>query len=369
MFLVNPFARFFFAPESENGAAVADAPEDLEADEEVGEPGDGADDGSAEGESDVSDEIVDDEPADEPEVEEPAVFNHGIEGLPTGQAELRQWYDQQRSQQAQLQQQNQALQAWYAQQQQIAAQQQLHAQQAAQQKQAPEKPKLPWTIPDFDRSAMRFLQRDPESGQIVPVSQHVDPSLVGKYHAWSDARDGAIDGFFRDPTVIGPALQPYIQEQATQIAQQQIAPVMQALQQLAQQQRLSQYEQQQQWVRDPQTGQPTAATQKFNAYYSEALQMNHPDPIRYADRMLNADLADVMLSERETQDQAAKQKAAQAKANAKKRDDLLASANKPNRSGAQSRRTRETHAPRAGTSEFLMNRLKKLPASDYQSKN
>lgn len=91
--------------------------------------------------------------------------------------------------------------------------------------QAETKPKFEWNPPEWDNSWAQHLEvRD---GQVVPKPFR-DAGLVGKYEAYQQWRQDALDRVLRKPVeTLAPGFEPIIEQIATRIAEEKIAAFQQ----------------------------------------------------------------------------------------------------------------------------------------------
>lgn len=320
---------FAYAAEAEAGAAVADAPEPEptetpEPSEQLPEP---------------------EEVSTEPSAEDPyATFD--AFGIPrdreAANAHLRN-LTAQAHQNAQLR-----AMLWQLEQ---GRQQQTEAPKPA----AESKPKLPWELPKFDPRLKQQLVYDTEGN--LTVRPGGPPNLVAEYQQYQQAREDAIDKFLADPyTVMQEGLMPLIRAEAERIAQQQFQNQQTQSAESAFQQRLQGYYQQnKQWLEDSVTGQPTQWAWTWGNAIKQARAMGHPDPLGYADQVIDAELFRFQQSQEADKPEPKNGQAAQMA--------FLKAKNKPGRAGAQSRPNgKKSPSPDADPFARLRSDLEKLHA-------
>lgn len=235
--------------------------------------------------------------------------------------------------------------------------------QAAQPKPEPPKPverKKLWEIPQFDPALKQGLVLD-ENGQIT-VKPGYDPSLPQQYQKYQAAVEQAQVQSLQmlaDPHAfveqhIQPALAPFIQQQAMEIAQRQFAQMQETA-------ALRQFEHaNREWIfqADGQTLTPLAQT--WNQHYQQAKQFGHPDAIGYAESQIKAMERDYLLQQQQQETPEASE--------ARKKMALLNSARRsPNRGGSFP--SRHKKGPPQNKSDLwagLRNKLEDLPKEDFE---
>ena len=264
MLMRNFWRQFCYAPDAEGGIAVADAPEPEVGDVPEPEP-----------------EVVAPEPEPEPAVDPNAELYDTLAAFNLNRdpqalaAQLRQ---------------NQATHAELQQLRALVWQMQQQQQRPQEPPRPSDKPKLPWTIPEFDRRWLKLLQRD-DSGNIVPVAG-ADPTLGQKYQTWQDAREAALDQLLSDPHgALQSGFAPLIQQAVQQHVQQILGQHSQFVQNQQVEQRLRQFESQNKsWLYDKVTHALTPAGEIWNNAFKAAVQRGIPDPIDFAERHLDSEL-------------------------------------------------------------------------------
>jgi len=293
----------------------------------------------------VAEEEIEEQPAGLGEVWK----QHGIEGLPEDPQEFQRTYRAMQAQAAEAQRYREYAGILY-QQNQIAMQQQRPPVQ-----QEPERPKLPWgDAPQFDRRLIDQITTD-ENGNLIPKPGAM-PNVVDDYRKWVAWRDSAQEKFFSDPASIKSLFQPDWQKDTWQIVQH-------ALAQDRQQTALKTFENaNREWLYN-EYGQLSQAGNLWNNAYVQALQMRLPDPIQYAEQVIDA-----TLYRQKVEADAATQ--GQPKTDAEKKNAFLhRAARLPNRSGTQPKKTRKTPSQndKRDPWELLKENIAALPPEDWQN--
>ncbi len=136
-----------------------------------------------------------------------------------------------------------------------------------------------WKAPEYDPSWVQKLYADPVTGEIR-VRPGNDPMIAAKYQAWLDHQRGFLDRFSQDPV---KALQPGIEQIATEIAQRMIQKHLGGYQEQSQAREVIQSnsgwmherDEQGRVLMDPQTGRPALSEwgRRYATYVQRAEQM------------------------------------------------------------------------------------------------
>lgn len=238
---------------------------------------------------------------------------------------------------------------------------QVQLAQAAQPKPEPPKPaerKKLWEIPQFDPALKQGLMLD-ENGQVV-VKPGYDPSLPQQYQKYQAAVEQAQVQSLQmlsDPHAfveqhIQPALAPFIQQQAMQIAQQQMAEYQERTE-------IQRFEQENRdWVYQADGVTLSPLAQQWNQHYGYAKQIGFPNAVAYATKMIDAELFSHYAA----------QQANPQPTEAEKKMALLNSGRRsPNRGGSFPNRHKK--GPPQNKSDLwagLRNKLEDLPKEDFE---
>lgn len=326
----------------EDVGAADEGPEDDETEE-------GGDLGSGESDDSLASRVAEKATPDLSSVWE----QHGISGLPNDPQAIAQAYQQYGQMQSRVNELQQQL-LWQA--------HNYRQQQEMAQRPPAEKPKPLFELPEFNREWLNMVTTD-EHGNVI-AKPGADPSLPQKINAYAKAREQYLDKFLSDPIgTLQQGLAPVIQQTANQIAEQRVR-------ELRLEQGLRQFERENaSWVFvNGKGGAITPAAQTFNRYFQEALQMGVQDPIAYAERGINAELAPILIEQQAT---AAQKQAAAANNKNQDREFIKAAASKQaNRTGGQPNGTTRKSKPRAD-GQFprakLLQAFKNLPDSDFEN--
>lgn len=228
-------------------------------------------------------------------------------------------------------------------------QQQMAAAQNQPAPKQPEKPKLPWgEAPDWKPEYREGFDVDSNGNVIVKPGYPVD--LTQRQAAYTKWLNSGVHQLLTSPETLLSYVQPQIDERAKAIAAEHVR-------QLHLQMRLEQYEKENAaWIKD-EHGNLTPHAHEFNQHLNQAIQMGMPDPLGFADSMLDAKLARMLLAEK-----------ANAKPSKTERDQafLRKAAQKPNRTGTFPRNTRKTPAQnKRDPFGALAASLEDLPPEDF----
>lgn len=301
-----------------------------------------------------------DDGAPEPEAEaEPEVVSYkdyfakaGLNDIPDDPAQFASRFQQLTQAQHEAANQRQMIQM-------LQWQLQQNAQPKPEPQKAAERKKL-FEIPQFDPALKAGLMVD-ENGAIVAKPGY-DPSLPQQYQKYQAAIEQYTPQALQmlaDPHSfveqhIQPALAPFIQQQAMEIAQQQFAHMQEqaALQQFTAQNR--------EWAFDA-AGNLTQLGHMWNQHYFAAKQHGIPDAIGYAETQMKAMERDYLLSQQQQESPEA--------TDAKKKVDFLKAAAKRTANKGGSFPTRHKEGPPQNKKDpwsKLRQDLKQLPENDFE---